>query len=161
MTDLHNIPLNERYFEDYREGEVLECGPVIVEREEVMAFARRYDPQAFHVDPAAATQSVFGGLIASGWHTAALMMRLLVDNYISHVASLSSPGVDELRWLAPVRPGDALSVRARVVEARASRSKPDRGVLRTQIEVLNQENTVVMSLLATNLIACRPEPNKP
>ncbi|HJL57592.1 MAG: MaoC family dehydratase [Arenicellales bacterium] len=161
MTDLHNIPLNERYFEDYREGEVLECGPVIVEREEVMAFARRYDPQAFHVDPAAATQSVFGGLIASGWHTAALTMRLLVDNYISHVASLSSPGVDELRWLAPVRPGDALSVRARVVEARASRSKPDRGVLRTQIEVLNQENTVVMSLLATNLIACRPEPNKP
>ncbi|HCV21250.1 MAG: MaoC family dehydratase [Arenicellales bacterium] len=156
MAESFSTPLAARYFEDYYEGAVLECGPVTVEEEEVIAFARRYDPQVFHVDPAAAKKSIFGGLIASGWHTVAMVMRLLVDNYISHSASLSSPGVDELRWLAPVRPGDALFVKARVMEARASRSKPDRGIVRTQIEVFNQDDTLVMSLLATNLLGRRP-----
>ncbi|MEI8183847.1 MAG: MaoC family dehydratase, partial [Desulfomonile sp.] len=104
-------PAEDRYFEDYVPGSVHEFGSIAVEEAEMINFARRFDPQPFHIDPEAAKQSIFGGLIASGWHTASLAMRLLVDHYISHVASLGSPGVDELRWLKPVRPGDTLSVR--------------------------------------------------
>ena len=100
-------------------------------------------------------QGPFGGLIASGWHTAAMMMRLVVDNFLPRKASLGSPGIDELRWLRPVRPGDVLRVRVSVLETARSRSKPDRGVVRTLMEVLNQGGEVVMSLQAMNIIACR------
>ena len=98
---------------------------------------------------------MFGGLIASGWHTAGLMMRLFVDHYLSAVASLGSPGVDELRWIEPVRPGDTLSLRVTVEETRRSRSKPDRGVLISFIEVINQNDSVVMSMRAVNMLLCR------
>lgn len=148
-------PLQDRYFEDYRVGGSDEFGRIAVEEEEVMAFGRRFDPQPFHIDPVAAEQSVFGGLIASGWHTAGLMMRLLVEHYLSPTASLGSPGIDELRWLKPVRPGDVLSVRVTVLEATRSRSKPDRGIVRTQVEVLNQRREVVMSMKGINLLRCR------
>lgn len=148
-------PVENRYFEDYAVGSVHEFGVIRVEAEEIIAFARRFDPQAFHTDPEAAQDTAFGGLIASGWHTAALMMRLLVDHYLSHVASLGSPGIDELRWIKPVRPGDELSVRVTVLEARRSRSKPDRGIIRSFIEVLNQDREVVMSLKAVNFLRCR------
>src|SRR6266550_9128958 len=106
-----------------------------------------------HVDPDAATRGRFGGLIASGWHTAAMMMRLIVDNFLPRAASLASPGIDELRWLEPVRPGDVLRIRVTVLEATPSRSRPDRGVVRTLIEVLNQDGNVVMSLTPMNIIA--------
>jgi acyl dehydratase len=136
-------------------GSVHEFGSIAVEEAEMINFARRFDPQPFHIDPEAAKQSIFGGLIASGWHTASLMMRLFVDHYLSHVASLGSPGVDELRWLRPVFPGDKLSMRVTVLEASLSRSKPDRGIVRSYIEVLNQSSEVVMTMKAVNLLRCR------
>lgn len=148
-------PIEERYFEDYVPGTVHEFGSIAVTEDEVIDFATRYDPQDFHTDPDAARRTVFGGLIASGWHTAALMMRLYADHYLSKVASLASPGVDELRWLLPVRPGHELSVRVTVVQTRRSTSKPDRGVVHSFIEVLNQDRETVMSLKAVNLLRCR------
>jgi acyl dehydratase len=122
MTAQFTTPVEDRYFEDYVAGSVHEFGRIAVDEREVIEFASRYDPQPFHTDPQAAQRSPFGGLIASGWHTAGLMMRLVVEHYLSRVASLASPGVDELRWTQPVRPGDTLSVRATVLEARRSRS---------------------------------------
>ncbi|MEI6305611.1 MAG: MaoC family dehydratase [Deltaproteobacteria bacterium] len=148
-------PITDRYFEDYVPGSIHEFGSITVDQDEVIAFAKRYDPQDFHADPEAAKQTIFGGLIASGWQTAGLMMRLYADNYLSRVASLSSPGVDELRWKHPVRPGDELSIRVTVVEARRSNSKPDRGIVKSFIEVLNQKNEVVMSMNALHLLLCR------
>jgi acyl dehydratase len=148
-------PIEGRYFEDYIAGAVYEFGHLIVEEAEVIAFGRRFDPQPFHTDPEAANHSGFGRLIASGWHTASLMMRLFVDHYLSHCASLGSPGVDDLRWLRPVFPGDTLSARVTVQEATLSRSKPDRGLIRSYIEVLNQDRQVVMTMKAMNLLGRR------
>jgi len=145
----------QRYFEDYTPGLVLEFGAVRVEQDEVIEFAQRFDPQPFHVDVARAAEGPFGGLIASGWHTGSLMMRLLVEHYLSPIASLGSPGIDEVRWLAPVRPGDTLSVRVTILEARRSQSKPDRGLVRAQMETLNQRGEVVMSMKALNFTLCR------
>jgi acyl dehydratase len=145
----------DRYFEDYVPGAVLEYGEIRVEASEILDFARRFDPQDMHVDPEAARRGRFGGLIASGWHTGAMMMRLLADNFLPKGASLASPGVDELRWLFPVRPGDVLRIRVTVLEATPSRSKPDRGMVRTLVEVLNQDGKIVMSLKPMNIIARR------
>lgn len=143
-------------FEDLVPGRVFDLGTTVVDRDEMVAFARRFDPQPFHVDPGAAAAGPFGGLIASGWHTCALMMRLLADEYLSPVSSLGSPGVDELRWVAPVRPGDELTLRTTVAEARPSRSKPDRGLVRTHVELLRQDGTVVLTMTAMNLVRVRP-----
>ena len=150
-----STPVENRYFEDYVAGAVHEFDGIVVEEAEVIAFAKRFDPQPFHTDPEAAKASAFGGLIASGWHTASLMMRLFVDHYLSRVASLGSPGVDALRWLKPVRPGDRLVLRVTVHEVKRSRSKPDRGILHSYIEVLNQRREVVMTMKALNLLLCR------
>jgi len=147
---------DNRYFEDYVAGSVHACGSIAVEEDELLAFARRFDPQTFHTDPEAAAQGPFGGLIASGWHTAGLMMRLLAEHYLSSVSSLASPGIDQLRWLRPVRPGDELSVTVTVLSAVASRSKPDRGVVTSAIEVVNQRGEPVMTMTAVNMIARRP-----
>jgi len=147
--------VDARYFEDYVEGSVHLFGAASVQEADIIAFAREYDPQFFHTDPVASENSPFGSVIASGWHTASLMMRMVVDHYLSHVASLASPGVDELRWHVPVRPGDVLSVRATVLEARRSRSKPDRGIIRTLFEVLNQRSEVVLSVKAMNILRTR------
>jgi acyl dehydratase len=147
------------YFEDYVPGMVREFGSEPVEEAEIIEFGKRFDPQEFHTDPEAAARGPFGGLIASGWHTAALMMRMFADNYLSKASSLGSPGIDELRWLRPVRPGDTLRVRASVTEAKRSRSKPDRGVVHTVTEVLNQNGEVVMTVKAMTLIRCREAPS--
>jgi acyl dehydratase len=157
MTTPFTTPAEDRYFEDYVSGSVHEFGSIAVDEREVIEFARRYDPQPFHTDPEAAKRSPFGGIIASGWHTAGLMMRLIVEHYLSHVASLASPGVDELRWTRPVRPGDTLSVRATTLETRRSRSKPDRGIVHTLFEVLNQRGEVVMSSKAMNMLKARAQ----
>ena len=151
-----NTPINDRYFEDYVEGDVHRFGSIAVEVEEVIAFARRFDPQTLHVDPEAAKLTPFGGLIASGWHTAGLTMRLYVEHYLTHVASLASPGLDELRWPKPVRPGDTLSVRVTVLKAAPSRSKPDRGVVTSLVEVFNQADEAVMTFKCVNIIGRRP-----
>jgi acyl dehydratase len=148
-------PIDDRFFEDYVVGDVHEFGSIAVSGDEIVEFATRYDPQPFHTDREAARHTQFAGLIASGWQTAGWMMRLVVEHYLSHVASLASPGIDELRWTQPVRPGDTLSVRATVIEARPSASKPDRGLVRTLLEVLNQHGEVVMSVKAMNLLKRR------
>jgi acyl dehydratase len=149
------VAVDQRYFEDYITGSIHEFGPAGIEESEIIAFGRRFDPQVFHTDPQAAKFTVFGGLIASGWHTASLMMRLFVDHYLSRVASLGSPGVDALRWIKPVRPGDALTLRVTVTNTTRSRSKPDRGILHSFIEMVNQNGEVVMSMKAVNLLLCR------
>jgi acyl dehydratase len=148
-------PASDRYFEDYVPGAVHEFGSIAVDEDEVLEFGKRYVPLSYHVDKEAAKTSIYGGVIASGWHTAALMMRLYCENYLSKVANLGSPGGDELRWEKPVFPGDQLSVRATVLEARRSESRPDRGIVRTFIEVLNQKHEVVMSLKMVNFVRCR------
>jgi acyl dehydratase len=152
-------PIENRYFEDYHAGAVYEYGYAIVAEEEVVAFARRFDPQPFHVDAQLAAAGPFGGLIASGWHTAGVFMRLFADHYLSRVASLGSPGVDELRWPTPVRPGDRLRLRTTIIETRRSRSKPDRGLVHTQAELLNQDSQSALSLVAVNLLLLREPGN--
>ena len=149
--------MSERWFEDYVVGTTTEHGSIRVDEDELIDFGRRFDPQPFHIDPDAAAAGPYGGLIASGWHTCALMMRLLAQEYLSPVSSLGSPGIDELRWLRPVRPGDELSLRTTVEEARLSRSKPDRGLLRTRVELVDSAGDVVLRLLAMNLVSTRPE----
>ena len=149
-------PVENRWFEDYVPGAVHEFGSIAVDEDEVLAFGRRFDPQVFHTDPEAAKQTEYGGLIASGWHTAGLMMRMYSDYYLSRVATLVSPGVDEVRWVLPVRPGDVLSIRVTVLKARRSRSKPDRGIVRSAVEVLNQRGEAVLTVTANNFILCRP-----
>lgn len=144
------------YWEDFPVGKVTEFGGMTLTEEEIMRFARDFDPQPFHVDAEAAKHSMFGGIIASGWHTGSLMMRLYALNYLSSASSLASPGLDELRWLRPVRPGDTLSVRVTVQDARASASRPDRGVVHSLIEVFNQHGEPVMTMRAVNMIARRP-----
>jgi len=145
-----------RYFEDFKVGDVVEAGSKTVAKEEVLAFAREFDPQPFHVDEAAAKQSIYGGLIASGWHSGSMLMRMFYEAVFRDAAAMGSPGIDELRWLKPVRPGDTLSFRAIVLEATPSRSKPDRGLIKTQCELLNQHGEVVMSLKPINFIRRRP-----
>jgi acyl dehydratase len=145
-----------RWFADYVPGTTSEFGPIQVDEAEVVEFARRFDPQPFHVDAEAAAAGPYGGLIASGWHTCALMMRLLADEYLSPVSSLGSPGIDELRWLRPVRPGDELTLRTTVEDTRVSRTKPDRGVLTTRIEMVDRAGEVVLRMVATNLVRVRP-----
>ncbi len=144
-----------RYFEDYQPGTVVDCGSFSLTEAEIIAFARQYDPQPFHVDPVAAKDGPFGGLIASGWHTTSVMMRHLVDHYVSPESSIGSPGVDNIRWSRPVRPGDTLRVRATVVDARRSSSKPDRGIITTLAEVLNSGGEVAMRVTANNFILLR------
>jgi acyl dehydratase len=148
-------PAEDRYFEDYLPGDIHEFGSVAVDEAEVLEFGRRYVPLSYHVDKEAAKNSIYGGVIASGWHTAAIMMRIYTENYLSAVANLGSPGGDELRWDKPVFPGDELSVRATVLEARRSESRPDRGIVRTFIQVLNQKKEVVMSMKMVNFVRCR------
>ncbi|MGA8400586.1 MAG: MaoC family dehydratase [Stellaceae bacterium] len=145
-----------RYFEDYPVGAVYVGGPVAVSEQDIIDFARRYDPQPMHIDKVAAEAGPFAGLIASGWHTGALMMQLLVKHFVPTPGNLPSPGLDELRWLRPVRPGDRLSLRVTVESARLSRSKPGQGVVTGLVEVLNQGGDVVMSLKPVSLIRCRP-----
>jgi acyl dehydratase len=145
-----------RHFEDFVAGDVIELGRRTITKDAIIAFATEFDPQAFHVDERAAAQSVFGGLIASGWHTGSLTMRLFYDGVIKDTASLGSPGVDELRWVKPVRPGDTVSGRMTVLETVASRSKPDRGIVRSLLELRNQHGDVVLMMKGVNFISRRP-----
>lgn len=156
------VPSDQRWFEDFVPGAVYEFGHMEVDEAEIVEFARRFDPQPMHIDAQTAALGPFEGLIASGWQTAGLMMRMFVENFLPGHASLASPGIDELRWPHPVRPGDVLHLRVTVIEATRSRSKPDRGMLRTFIEVLNQNSDVVMTLKPMNLVRCRsPIPSAP
>lgn len=151
------VPVHDRYFDDYQPGIVAVYGNEPVTEETILAFAREFDPQSIHVDKAAALDGPFHGLIASGWHTAAIMMRVLAKHFLNDKASLASPGVDELRWIAPVRPGDVLSVTFTILTARPSASKPDRGIITTAVEVVNDRSGTVLTLTAMNILRRRPQ----
>jgi len=144
------------YFEDIPLGDVRESPSRAVTHDEIVAFARQFDPQPFHTDDEAARRTFYGGLLASGWHTTAILMRLLWETFLKDAASLGSPGVDEVRWIKPVRPGDTLRARFTVTEARPSQSRPDRGIVRSFSEVFNQHGEIVMTLRGLGLFARRP-----
>ncbi len=144
-------------FEDFHIGDVHEFGRRTVTREEIVEFARQFDPQPFHLDEELARQSIYGGLIASGWHVSALAMRMLVDRMLAQgdSGSMGSPGADELRWLLPVRPGDTLTLRTEVIETTPSRSKSDRGVVKLRNHLLNQHGQVVMTMIGIGMFRRR------
>ena len=145
-----------KYFEDVRAGETAVLGSRAVTEDEIVAFARRYDPQPFHTDPEAARASIFGGLIASGWHTCAIMMRLSVDAMQREgVAGAGSPGIDSCRWLRPVRPGDTLTLTREVLDVWPSRSRPI-GFVRSRNEMVNQRGETVLAVVGVSMLQRRP-----
>ena len=134
------------YWEDFKVGERMVLGTKTFSEDEIIGFAKQFDPQVFHVDKELAKQSYFGGIIASGWHTCAIAMRLMCDAYLNESASIGSPGVDNIRWLKPVRPGDTLRMERVILESRPSSSKPDIGIVKSRWEAFNQHNERVMSM---------------
>lgn len=142
-----------RYLDDFVVGEVVTTPPYVFIETEITEFARQYDPQPFHVDRQAAARSIYAGLIASGYHTTAVCFRLFIALDLLKESSLGSPGVDDLRWLAPVRPGDSLYTRWEVREVRPSRSRPDRGILRAQYSGINQRDELVLTFIVNHLLA--------
>lgn len=144
------------YFEDFEVGSRRELGSYLVTEEEILTFARQYDPQPFHIDEEAAAKSIYGGLISSGWMTCSIMMRLVVLSATEKAASMGSPGVDEIRWLKPVYAGDTLTVVLNVLDTRPSRSKPDRGVVHTQWEATNQRGELVCTVKGMGMYGRRP-----
>ncbi|SFR63857.1 MaoC family dehydratase [Halogeometricum limi] len=144
-----------RYYEDIDADEVRALGRYTAERDELLQFAERYDPQPIHVDPVAAEDTIYGGIIASGWHTASCCMRLLVDEFLSETATLGSFGLDELRWRTPVYPGDTVSVEVRVLEKTESTSRDDRGYITSEVEATNGDGDEVVYWRATNIFLKR------
>lgn len=144
------------YWEDFKVGQTVEMGSHTFTEAEIIEFAKQFDPQPFHVDPVAAKASAFGGLIASGWHTVGICMRLICEAYLLEAASLGSPGVKEVRWLKPVRPDDRLRLRMTVLESKLSRTKPDRGTVLHRWEVFNQHGEMVMHMEGYGMFARRP-----
>jgi acyl dehydratase len=145
-----------RYWEDYQVGVKYPLGSTSFSADEIVGFARQFDPQSFHVDADAARQSMFGGLIASGWHVAAKLMRLFVDNYIDKRTALGSPGLDELRWLKPVRPGDTLTAWVACADKAPSKSRPEMGVIHEHWTATNQKGEMVMTAKGINMVRRRP-----
>ena len=149
--------MSERFLEDFVVGQVFKPNRrVRVGKDEIIAFARQYDPQYFHLDEEAARNSIFGGLVASGWHTAALTMRLITESEFKAAAGTIGLGFDELRWLAPVRPGDELHVESEVLDVQPSTSRPDRGLIKMRTRTLNQRGQVVQELVANAMVPRRP-----
>ena len=144
------------YWEDFPAGSSRDFGGITLSQEDIVRFAREFDPQPFHVDTEAAEKSVYGGLIASGWHTCALAMRMMCDTYLLDAASHGSPGVDHVKWLKPVRPGDTLRVNLTVLEARPLESKPNIGLVRSQWKVFNQNDECVMEMAGLGMFGRRP-----
>ena len=145
-----------KYFEDVEIGETTRFGRYEVTREEIVDYARQFDPQPFHLDEEAARASMFGGLIASGWHTGAMFIRMVCDGMVPEAATAGSMGFDDLKWLKPVRPGDVLSVESVVRGKSESRSRPDRGTVKIESRVSNQRGEVVMSLVSLVIYLRRP-----
>jgi acyl dehydratase len=143
------------YFEDYQPGQTSQFGAYQVTESEIKEFASKYDPQFFHLDDEAAKQSLFGGLCASGWHTAAMFMRMLIDNLPEEHGSLGSPGINNLKWLKPVYPGHILSVKSCVSHCRLSESKPGVGLICVNYEIVNQHDVAVMTLESNTFFRCK------
>ncbi len=148
-------PPKTRYWEDFAPGRVIEHGPRRISREEIVAYAREFDPQPFHLDEEAARHSMLGGLCASGWHSCCILMRMSAESFVLNSSSMGAPGVDEVRWLAPIRPGDDLTLRATVLSTRPSSSRPDMGLVNVLLELFNAAGTCVMSLRAPLMFARR------
>ena len=146
---------DDRYYEDYEVGSTYELGSFSLSAQEIVDFARRFDPQRFHLDPVAASASPYGGLIASGWHTGSAMMRLLADHFISSVAGLGSPGLDEVTWHKPPRPDAVMTVRVTVLDKRRSQSKPDRGLFSHKVEVFDPAGDVAMTVRGKGIVRLR------
>ncbi|MEO8839224.1 MAG: MaoC family dehydratase [Herbaspirillum sp.] len=144
------------YFEDFPVGRKVEVGSHTFTEEEILAFATQFDPQPFHVNKEAAKNSIFGGLIASGWHTLSTMMRLMVDGFLNESASMGSPGVDQIRWIKPVHPGDTIQVSSVTLESRPSTSKPDRGVVISEWRAVNQHGELVCTSRGMGMFGRRP-----
>lgn len=149
------------HFEDFTPGRVMEQGPRLVTREEILAFAAEFDPQLVHLDEDAARATMLGGLSASGWHTCALGMRMIADGFIRDAASMGSPGIEEVRWQRPVRPGDRLTLRCTVLETRAMKSRPQWGLVRFRFEIFNQAGECVMTQTNVNMFGRRPREAAP
>lgn len=145
-----------RYFDDFKPGDRFQSAPLPIPEALIVEFGRFYDPQVFHTDPQAAKETIYGGLIASGLQTIALTFKLFLETGTLAACSLGSPGLDEIRWKAPVRPGDTLHVVVEVLEARASTSKPDRGIVRMLYTTLNQRGEAVMTLIGNQILRRRP-----
>jgi len=147
-----------RYLEDFEPGQQFGSGSVTVDAEQIKAFAKQFDPQPFHLDDQAARASFFQGLAASGWHTAALTMRLLVEGELSVAGGIVGAGADEFRWPRPVRPGDTLTVRSEVLEVRPSKSRPEQGLVKVRSTTLNQNGEPVQIFVANLVVPRRPAP---
>jgi acyl dehydratase len=146
-----------RYFEDIDVGSTASFGAYAVTRDEVIAFAEKYDPQPFHLSDEAAAKTHFGRLAASGWHTAAMTMAMLVEQLkVDPQAGLGSPGIDELRWVKPVYPGDTLRCETEILEKRVSASRPEMGIFKSRMSVFNQDDVLVMSFVSNVIVATRP-----
>ena len=145
-----------RFLDDLEVGERFSTRAVILSEEEILDFARQFDPQPFHVDPEAAGRSIYAGLIASGFHTEALLFRLFVELGLLAESSMGSPGIDDLAWRAPVRPGDSLRAEVEVLEVRPSSSKPDRGIARLRYRGYNQRDEEVISFIVNHLLKKKP-----
>ncbi len=143
------------YFEDFQVGREFRSGPRQVTTEEILEFAHRYDPQSFHTGEKGHTPSIFDGIIASGWHTGAISMRLMADSFIINSTCLGSPGNDYLRWPNPMRPGDEVTLSAKVIEARRSQNRPDRGVVKFEVELRNQKNELLLETAPVVFFRCR------
>jgi acyl dehydratase len=144
------------YWEDIKVGDRVEMGKHTFGEDEIISFARQFDPQPFHTDPVAAKESFFGGLVASGWHTCAVGMRLTVDSHVNRSRSLGSPGLDNIRWLKPVRAGDTLTYARVVLESRPSGSRPDAGLVKSRWEASNQRGELVMTMEGWGMFGRRP-----
>ena len=147
--------MDTRYLDDLTPGQQFTTPGLTLTEAEIIDFAWRYDPQAFHLDATAAANSPYGGLIASGFQSLALCFRLFIQSGVLAESSMGSPGIDELRWLAPVRPGDTLHGKIEVLEIRPSKSKPDRGIARLKYHAVNQKNEVVLTFIVNHLLRCR------
>jgi len=156
------------HWEDFTPGQIAECGSRLITRAEIIAFAAEYDPQPMHLDEAAARANLFGGLVASGWHSCCILMRMLTDDFIGDASFMGAPGVEEVKWLAPIRPGERINARATVLETRPSRSRPDIGFVKFRFELINAADQPVMTLIVSPMFGRRAasaardgEPNAP
>ena len=145
----------KHYWEDFTPGDVAVYAPRLVTREEIVAFAAEFDPQPMHLDEAAASATLLGGLAASGWHVSSLLMRMMADGFILDSSSMGGPGVEEMQWLAPLRPGTKIRLRATVLESRASKSRPEMGLTRLRYEMLDEADAVIATMVATAMFGRR------
>jgi acyl dehydratase len=153
--------MSKRYWEDFKRGSVAVYGPRLVTREEIVAFAAEFDPQPMHLDETAAASTLLGGLAASGWHSCCVLMRIIADGFVNESNSMGAPGVDEVRWLKPLRPGTQVRVRTTVLETRASSSRPELGFVKCLFEMLDEQDALLTALTSPLMVRRREVGGRP